>query len=829
MKFDNINKVPCIGEKVPVVIEDTEDARCLSDPLYAAIMGENFCTNAPVIDGLEVRDPNGVNIGSSGTANFNAYLKLKYTDGTIKAIKVTEDAAWSSAKSVILESKGNGEFKAGETDLDTQVKVTATYTPSIIINGETKKYTHQLSANSTVSIKQNCQGSAIDIVVVLDRSASMLKIDSAFSGNETRMSAAREACRQLIKNSKLWDSEDDKIVTSGGGSVNSTVGKEIDRMAFVSYAGDGGDGEPESRVTLVSDFVDTKTAALSLVDDPGFVVSKDCDGGTGPEGGGCWTSIGGGLEMAYDLLKGSNENFDIIQSEGARTTATNKAAHLENPTGVALSGNSAWPRKLIILLTDGYENVCAPDPISIAAEIRGDKMAGSGLKTLGHDAMIAVVGFMLDSTKSIKRCSGGSPSGATVTVENYLKLIANCYQNDTSSATSLTFFPTNHDALKGLFSGILQTICKDNTGGSTGNNRACFYIPTTGLGKGDTPQLRDQFGISTTLTNWNVCKNSVDLMGKDLFNTTHPNAGMYVSLIGNTGYSLLSEENQTQDGDQWELKSYYHDDYENKKCQVITAPIDHNFGGIETQTEFKFNAGEKYRLVLKVGGNKIKNRAAFTNQHGRNGAKLGSSIRVSIGGTQVGELENDVRATYPDADGIVDGGIINNIPILVTRRIEGVLYEFTQEIDPEKGIYDLVIPLPSKVTGEEGKIRIEQYPYSFQKVLKDPTFSGYEIPKTERERIFKDKGCVNIKGTSEDPLKISDFSGFIADEGIVVAGDRNEDSRYLTSGADEFLAPLPYGVVIAEVTLQKGTSSGDTWTTTETVFTDNFESEITPT
>lgn len=828
MKFDNINKAPCIGEKVPVVIEDTEDARCLSDPLYAAIMGENFCTNAPVIEGFEIRDPNGVTIGSSGTASFTAKLILKYTDGTKKAIDVTKESSWASAKSVILESKGNGEFKAGETDVDTQVKVTATYTPSIIVDGETKNYTHQLSGSSTVSIKQNCAGSAIDIVVVLDRSASMLKTDSAISGTETRMQAAREACRQLIKNSKLWDSEDDKIVTSGGSSVNPTVGKEIDRMAFISYAGDGTDGDPESRVTLVSDFVDTKVAALSLVDDPGFLVSKDCDGGTGPEGGGCWTSIGGGLEMAYDLLKGSNEKYNL-PAEGARTTATNKAAHLENPTGVALSGNSAWPRKLIILLTDGYENVCAPDPITIATNIRGDKMAGSGLKTLGHDAMIAVVGFMLDSTKSIKRCSGGSPSGATVTVENYLKLIANCYQNDTSSATSLTFFPTNHDALKGLFSGILQTICKDNTGGSTGNNRACFYIPTTGLGKGDTPQLRDQIGIHSSLKNWKVCKNSVDLMGKDLFNTTHPNAGMYVSLIGNTGYSLLSEENQTQDGDQWELKSKYSEDvYGGKKCQVTTAPIDYNFGGIETISDFSFNEGEAYRLVLKVGGNKIKNKAAFTNQHGTYGYKLGSSIRVSVGGTQKGYLQDDVRATYPDKDGIVDGGIVDSIPILVTRKISGVFHEEAKTIDPEKGLHDIVIILPPG-DGKKHKIRIEQYPYAFQKVLKDPTFTGYEIPKKERERIFKDKGCINIKGTSESPLKISDFSGFMADVGVVVAGDRNEDSRYLTSGADEFLAPLPYGVVIAEVTLQKGTSSGDTWTTTETIFTENFESETTPT
>lgn len=794
MKFDNIKNVPCIGEKAPVVIEDTEDARCLSDPLYAAIMGENFCTNAPVIDGLYIRPASGVTIGSSGNAQFSAYLDLKYKDGTKKAIDVTEKAAWSSANSAIARSLGSGEFKGGEATNNLTVKVTATYTPSVVVDGVTKNYTDQLRSTSSITIKASCYGSAIDIVVVLDRSASMLKTDSAISGEETRTEAARAACRQLIKNSKLWDSEDEKIVTSGNTSVNTTVGKEIDRMAFVSYAGDDG----EKRVSFVSGFVDTKTAALGLVDDEEFLVSEDCDGGTGKPGGGCWTSIGGGLQLAYDILKGESDDYDLEGEVGARV----------NPAGA-----NAWPRKLIILLTDGYENVCDPDPIAVATAIRADRLGQSGA-TKAHDTMIAVVGFMLDSSKSIKRCSNNSPSGATVTVENYLKLIANCYGNDTANATSLTFFPTDHDGLKGLFGEILNTICQDNTKGTGGSNNSCHYIPTTGQGKGDTPQLRDQFGIKSGLKRWNVCKNIIDLRGKDLWNTAHPNAGMYVSLIGNTGYPLLDEADL---GSRWELKSAYNLNY-TSECQSVTVPFDHNFGGIETIDEFTLIKDAQYRLVLKMGGNRVKNKAAFQNHHGQHGAKLGSSYRVTIGGTQKGELEG-VRATDPSLDGTLE--TVDGIPVLVTRKIDGAFYEFTEEVDPESGLKEYILPLPIG-NGGSYKIRIEQFPYFYSKANRD---FKHEIPAAERVKIFSGHNCKDIKGTQENPLRISDFSGFIDAYGKVVAGDRNQSHKFYTSGADEFLTPLPYGIVLAEVKLQKGTQSGNTWTTSETIFTEDFESE----
>lgn len=804
MNFDNVKTVPCVGEKSAVppeeVLVNTEDTRCLTDLEYAAIMGESVCTNAPSFDGLVIEPTAGyLTKYKDSYARYFAYLKFKYADGTTKKIDVTERASWGIGDKSVAIHKGDGEFYTQAVAATKETKVTASYTPSVQVNGETKTHSENLKAEPVplrVLVGQ-CLDSAKDIVLVLDRSGSMLKKDG---GDDTRADAARKACREFINNSRMWEDDEDKenpATISASTSLCSGVEYETDRIAFVSYAGDEG----EESVTKVSDFVDTKKAARALVENDGLKVSKDCKGGTGSEGG-CWTGMGGGLQMAYDLLKGE-DNVGSYSPGGL-----GMGARVCPDTATAT--NAKWPRKVIILLTDGHENVCDPDPVTVATTIKGDRYGVTG-HTPAHDTMIAVVGFMLDSTVTVKRCSNGSPTGSSTTVGDYLKLISNCYGNSSSEATALTFFPDTHAKLIQTYNEALETICTDNMNNATVTG--CHYLATTGLTAGTQGQIKDQFAY-TTFKNWNVCKNSVDLMGQHLWTDTHPTAGMYVSLIGNRGYLPTSDAEQAEYPDP------------QCSCQCHYVPWDHNFGGIETTKDFSFREGRERRLVLKVGGNIVKGKADFS-KGGEDLSKCGSSIRVTIGGTQegLGGQGEEKRARFASEEGSLVTSEKTSLPLTVTRKITEPFQEEIIYVEPNSSLHEIKIPL-SKGDGGRYKIRIEQYPADFKTALK----FKHEISQAERESIFtEDLNCSNIKGTAANPLTIEDFSGFLGGNGELVYGDQNESERYTTSGADEMLANVPYGVCLAEVTLQEGVTTKvngkDVWTTNNVLFTENFELE----
>jgi len=801
MNFDNVKTVPCIGEQPPEVITNTEDTRCLTDLEYAAIMGESVCTNAPSFDGLYIEPALGyLTKYKDQYVKYRAFLQFKYPDtaGTTKKIDVTERASWGIGDKSVAMPQGKGEFYTQAVSATKETKVTATYTPSVVVDGVTKSHDEALKTSAPLKVLVGqCVDTAKDIVLVLDRSGSMLKKDG---GEETRAEAARKACREFIKNSRMWRDDEDKnkaATISASTSICSGVEYETDRIAFVSYAGDEG----EESVTTVSDFVDTKTAALGVVESNKLKVSEDCKGGTGSETG-CWTGMGGGLQRAYDLLKGKDDGGVGMGARVCPDTAT--------------ATNAMWPRKLIILLTDGHENVCNPDPVDVAGDIKDDRYGESGA-TNAHDTMIAVVGFMLDSTTTIKRCSSGTPTGSSTTVGDYLKLISNCYGNSSAQATALTFFPDTHTKLIQTYNEALETICTDNMNNDTVTG--CHYLDTTGLSAGKQGQIRDQFAFSS-FKHWNVCKNSVDLMGKDLWQNAHLTAGMYVSLIGNRGYLPVSDVMQVE---------YPETDC---PCQCHYVPWDHNFGGIETKKSFTFTEKDsdgdqiERRLVLKYGGNMIKGPSDFL-YGGVDLSKCGSSIRVTIGGTQLGlgsdgGVGEETRARFANDKGSLIKSANTSLPLLTTRKIKGAFYEEIINVGPRDSLTTLNIPLPYG-DGGSYKIRIEQFPDDFKTALK----FEYEIPEVERDRIFtEDLNCSNIKGTATNPLTFEDFSGFISDSEALVFGDQNEAERYTTSGADEMLANVPYGVCLAEVTLQEGTTTDGTFTPNATdLFMDDFESE----
>ena len=845
MNFDNVKNVPCVGAKevvpdkvllpdgtpdpdVIVTPDETVSRKCIpgEDMEYAALAGESYCTNAPAFGDLVIERPTAEVVELVGTAEFRAYLYFRYKDTSLTAantpgksyrIDVTDRAKWSSSDTGIAVHDKAGKFKGKSVSADKTVKINASYTPSAVIDGT--KVTHSeaiIAQPATLTVKDSCLDTAIDIVLVVDRSGSMLKTDEPNgSAGLTRLEAAKAACLQLVDSSKCY-SEDD--VTHVQGDPNNAVNtgrtlvdgklREVDRIAIVTYAGEEG---PSGSAMVHSGFDSTKEGVKTSVGE--IRVAHECGGEETPsrllspdpehlpedapeQPTGCWTGMGAALRLAYDLLQENLTNEEGDPLPGTRGEI-----------------DKDWPRKLIVLLTDGYENVCDPDPEQVAGEIKDDRKGEDGA-TKAHDTMVYAIGFMVDQTQAIRRCPGSG--GSTITAASYLGTLANCYAN---AATSLTAFPQSAAELSGVYTTLLNLICEDNLKANTVGNTACHYIDTSGMTRASGPVGKNlSIGYAwEQWANWVVCKNTVDKMGVKTFNDINPSEGTMVGLIGNQGLRLL--RGSVNDPDfQSVVKSDYTDDWEEDSyCQAYYAPYDHNFGGIELRQNKKvtFTSGKAYKLTLRMGGNQISGKGNFTH-----GVSVGSSVRISIGGTQQGIDEGSRAMLIPnkspnDSLERAKSGKQVGLPMLVTRNLIAPLKVgssskyiatradngavFIVEIDPESKIQDYVFEFTPTETAD-CVIRIEQYPHNYQKAV-----AGFKHNLTDKdvssmlddaERYLNEKPKCKI--TKE--LDITWFSGFHGSTNNVVY-DSNEGERYETSGADEFLAPVPFGVVLSNATL----------------------------
>ena len=343
----------------------------------------------------------------------------------------------------------------------------------------------------------------------------------------------------------------------------------------------------------------------------------------------------------------------------------------------------------------------------------------------------------------------------------------------------------------------------------------------------------------------------------------------------------------------------------------MTSPYDHNFGGIETQTEFDLVSTKKYRLTIQYAGNGTKK--VFP--HGND---LNSSIRVTVGGEQAGAAIGE-RVTQAVMAECISEGKVGGIPMLVTNHIDpeacawydvltvdpaqkltsdaltgtiasivdltptggglsgawqvskthpafiatstngsgtGAKYKvrtdssgnptFTQKdggsgyaagntltfTDPGNTANTATIAVNTVKNVEsthyirefKGKdalavVRIEQYPKGYQEAITagtsthpNPNYIYYDIPSEDYNEIFKELTDENGKALACNAKKLvdlTDFSGFTSADKLEVYGDKNENLRYQTSGADEFLANSPYGVNISNVKLEELDTNGD--------------------
>jgi len=189
------------------------------------------------------------------------------------------------------------------------------------------------------------------------------------------------------------------------------------------------------------------------------------------------------------------------------------------------------------------------------------------------------------------------------------------------------------------------------------------------------------------------------------------------------------------------------------------------------------------------------------------GNQLCSTVRVSVGGRQVGKLWHDRFASTPDDVGTVDWGFLDGDPRLVTRKLEGAVAEKIITVDPMKDFANYFLQFEGD--GEDVHIRVEQYPLGWN-------LNTYE--HTVDSSVFDGHGCGS---RVVNPVSVREYGGFWTHKGHLVPNEKYEELRYQTSGADEFIGPVPFGILLGEVTLNEVLSDG----TRRQIFYDNFDNE----
>ena len=111
--------------------------------------------------------------------------------------------------------------------------------------------------------------------------------------------------------------------------------------------------------------------------------------------------------------------------------------------------------------------------------------------------------------------------------------------------------------------------------------------------------------------------------------------------------------------------------------------------------------------------------------------------------------------------------------------------------------------------GEDAHIRVEQYPLGWN-------LNSYT--KEVDSSVFDGKGCGS---KVVNPVSVREYGGFWTDKGHLVPGERFEDLRHQTSGADEFIGPIPFGVLFGRALLERIETDG----TRTVIFDDNFDGE----
>lgn len=455
LKF-NITTADCLRPG-----SDTPDDPCDDTPVDPACLDLEYaadhpdaCPNASAITGLVVVPPSGTTeVG--GHYPFKAMLT--FANGQER--DVSAKAAWSTGNSgvaLIVHGEATG-VSIGTTTIEASYRGHA--------------------ATATLTVIASCLQASVDLVLVMDRSASMNLVGD---DGQTRLEGCKQAAIALVENLNFLK----------------------DECAVVSFAGiiDGGVKSPSADLNLilspVKADVDGAIGSITVHDDPDS-----------------YTGIGAGLQKAFDEL----------------------TAH-----------GRAGSRKLIVVLTDGMENICTPNPATVAAAIKAANIT------------IVVVALATEDV-STKDCSN-----ASTTVNTYLASLCSC---------SLFYTAATPEDLVDIMSRIPNVICNANSVG-------CLYYVTPPVTPPVPPTCASPCLDYGGFQNWDVVQGFVDLigMGTNLvaLYDVWPGNGLYVDMVG-------TDQGQP--------------DY--KKAQAV--------GAIQTKQSFSLAPG-RYRVSMYISGNSRQDR-----------------------------------------------------------------------------------------------------------------------------------------------------------------------------------------------------------------------------
>lgn len=291
-----------------------------------------------------------------------------------------------------------------------------------------------------LTVIAQCFQVGADIVLLFDRSASMVTPEA--DGTQ-RMEAVKAAAKAFIANC-IFTKDQVAVISFAGIYKTSSTG-------VVTRSPD-----TTKHVVLSSSKPDVESAIDAVKVNVPCIYTLP-DGGPASR---CATAIGGGFAAAKEELLSSR----------------------------ARSGT----RKIIVLLTDGLENICSPDPIVVSDEIKA------------LNWVIVVIAANVPDALSVV-------CGVKVLSHTWLKSLCSC-----------DFFFTAQDQgdLNDVYSRIPSIICHKQ-------GDVCLYY----LAPTSNPPVPTISGYCyTAFEQWNVAQGGVDLIGVDLWPQLAAGHGRVVSL-----------------------------------------------------------------------------------------------------------------------------------------------------------------------------------------------------------------------------------------------------------------------------------------------------------
>lgn len=312
-----------------------------------------------------------------------------------------------------------------------------------------------LSCFGNITVDSQCVMDDLDVMVVIDVSQSMSVCDEdeTCTPDLTRLAKAKNAARALLQNTKFTDQVG---IVQFGGIIRENADGSTTKL-------------PNAQI--LQQLSTDKDSILNAIDSCSLNAPCVTDS---PSTLNCASGIGGGLQMAVQEL-------NSVRARGGST------------------------QKVIILCTDGVENVCNPDPDTIATDAK-------------NDGILIVVAAMEVPDLPFFDCTG-----TQVMSHDFLLGL---------SSSGLAYFVASED-FEALLSRIPNIICQNGYGYG-----AYYYVVPP------THHYLDQLDYSGFI-NW-VVESTVDLIGRDLYILFPPteDRGAYVDLMGtqNNGFpgALLS-------------------------------------------------------------------------------------------------------------------------------------------------------------------------------------------------------------------------------------------------------------------------------------------------